>query len=357
MRIGDHHIGKSSDPYIIAEIGVNHDGSEPRARELLRQASDSGADAVKFQFFTADRLLSKGARLADYQRAAGASNAHSMLQELELPLTALARLVEHARSTGLDPIVTIFSIEHVPEMSRLPWAAFKTASPDIINRPLIDALCAVGKLLILSTGAATLEEVKQAAAWVGDCDYALMQCVSAYPTPIESAQLASIETLRQLGSAPVGYSDHTTDELTGALAVAAGATLLEKHLTYDRSANGPDHAMSLDPTAFRRYVDAARRAAAMLGERGKTVQDIERNVRDVARQSIVTTRALKSGSIIRREDLTVKRSAGGLAPALLPDLIGRTVRVDIASDTPLTRAHLQVEGEKPQRAELASRAV
>jgi N,N'-diacetyllegionaminate synthase len=342
MRIGDHHLRNSGDLYAIAEIGVNHDGSESRARKLIDHAVACGADAVKFQYFTAERLLSKAARLAQYQRDAGADDPFSMLRTFELPADAMGRLVEHARSLGLHPIVTVFSIEHVPVMAQLPWAAFKVASPDIINRPLIEALCDTGKPLIVSTGAALLEEVQQAAHWIGDREFALMQCVSSYPTPVESAQLASISVLREICNAQVGYSDHTTDELTGALAVAAGAALLEKHLTYDRTAAGSDHAMSLDPNAFKRYVEHARRAAMMLGERNKNVRDVEWNVREVARQSIVTTRPLQAGTIIQRGDLTLKRPAGGLPPNCLSDLIGRTIRVAVDADTLLTEEHIDM---------------
>lgn len=266
-----------------------------------------------------------------------------MLQGLELSLGTITRLAEHVLSIGLHPIVTVFSVEHVPEMRKISWAAFKIASPDIINRPLIDAVRASDKPVILSTGAATLEEIRQALTWVGDGHRALMQCVSAYPTPIESAQLGSIAALRESFDAPVGYSDHTIDELTGGLAVTAGAVLLEKHLTLDRSAKGPDHAMSLVPAAFRRYVEFSRRAADMLGERTKDIQVIERNVREVARQSIVTTRMLKAGTVIRQEDLTVKRPAGGLPPVALAEVIGRTVIVDVEADVPLTDAHLRAE--------------
>jgi N-acetylneuraminate synthase/N,N'-diacetyllegionaminate synthase len=342
VRIGNHHIGKSDDPYIIAEIGVNHDGSESLGRKLIDHAASCGANAVKFQYFTAGRLLSHDAKLAEYQRKAGATDAFSMLQKLELALESLASLAKHVLKAGLDPIVTIFSVEHVAEMQSIPWGAFKIASPDIINRPLIESLCATGTPLIVSTGAALLEEVQQAALWIGDREFALMQCVSSYPTPAESAQLASIGVLKEICNAHVGYSDHTTDELTGALAVAAGAVLLEKHLTYDRAAKGPDHAMSLDPSAFRRYVECARRAGQMLGERNKTVQSVEWNVREVARQSIVTTRPLKPGAIIQRGDLTLKRPAGGLPPHCLAELIGRTIRVAIDADSPLTVDHFNL---------------
>src|SRR5690349_7018121 len=252
VRIGNTRIGSPGQPYIIAEIGVNHDASETRAHELIDAAAAAGASAVKFQFFTAERLLSRAARLAEYQAAGGATDSFTMLKSLELPLPAMANLAQHVRSLNLHPIVTVFSVEHVAEIRQIPWAAYKVASPDIINQPLIEALAALGKPMILSTGAATMDDILKALAWIDPEQTALMQCVSAYPTPPNSAHLAAIRSLGKQFDLPIGYSDHTTDELTGGLAVAAGAALLEKHLTYDRAAKGPDHATSLDQPQFAR---------------------------------------------------------------------------------------------------------
>lgn len=346
MRIGKRLLEQAGPPYVIAEIGVNHDGSADRARELIVVAAEAGADAVKFQYFQTHRLLSQGARLADYQRRAGAADPFDMLRRLELPIDALAELARFARSRGIDPIVTIFSLEHVEPARQIDWAAFKVASPDLVNRPLLEALLETGTPLIISTGAATTEEVQQAMRWLGKSEYALMHCVSAYPTPDAAAHLAGIQALRNLADVPVGYSDHTTAEDTGALAVAAGAALLEKHLTHDRKAAGPDHAISLDPEQFARYVQAARRAGQMLGRTEKFVQDIERDVRQVSRQSVVTTRALKRGHVLEPKDLTLKRPGSGLPPSMLNELFGRRLAGDIAADTPLTESHLDGDRAK-----------
>lgn len=341
MKLGDRDIQQGAVPYIIAEIGVNHGGSPDRARELVSAAKDAGADAVKFQCFEAGRLLSRDARLAAYQRSAGASDAFDMLHKLELSLDALESLAKFARSIELDPIVTIFSLEHVAPACRIDWAALKVASPDIVNRPLLDALKTAEKPMILSTGAASAEEVEQAVSWMGRASFALMHCVSAYPTPDDAAHLGGIRALRDLADVPVGYSDHTTAEDAGALAVAAGATLLEKHLTYDRNAAGPDHAMSLEPPQLSRYVQAARRAALMLGEPCKAVQEIERDVRFVSRQSVAATRALEPGHVLERADLTLKRPGGGIAPSQLAETVGRRLRCAVAADAILTDEHLE----------------
>lgn len=358
MRIGDRPVGSSQAPFVIAEIGVNHDGSAATARDLVSAAAAAGADAVKFQYFTAERLLSRSSRLAAYQREAGASDPFAMLKALELSLDDLAGLADHARSRHVLPIVTVFSVEHATRMRGIAWAAFKTASPDIINKPLIDALGDLGKPMILSTGASTSAEVRQAAAWMKGRDFAIMQCTSAYPTPPDSAHLAAIPTLHDLVGVPVGYSDHTTEETTGGLAVAAGAVLLEKHFTLDRSAKGPDHAASLEPDQFGRYVKFARLAAQMRGEPRKIVHEIENDVRSVSRQSIVAVRDLKAGDVIRREDLTIKRPGNGLEPALLEQVIGSRLRTDVAADALLTQSHVMpgIDAQRGSNLNLPSHA-
>ena len=341
MRIGDRHIGDRHEPYVIAEIGVNHDGSAQRAMELVDFARQAGADAVKLQFFEAHRLLSGASRLAEYQKRAGAGDPHEMLRRLELPIEALRRIAGCAAESGLHPIVTVFSDEMVEAALSVEWAAFKTASSDIINRPLLDALAATGRPMLISTGAATLNELRQAVQWLGDHCFALLQCVTAYPTPDESAHLAGMRALQAVASVPVGYSDHTTSVDTGALAVAAGACILEKHITYDRKANGPDHAMSLEPAQFERYVRLARRAHAMLGRSSKQVIPIEQEVRQASRQSIVATRTLKSGHVIARPDLTIKRPGTGIEPWRIDEVVGRRLRGTVEADSPIVESDLE----------------
>jgi len=337
MRIGARTIAADQPPYIIAEIGVNHDGSAARAHDLIRAAADAGADAVKFQAFRANLLMSSAARLAAYQRKAGATDPVEMLSRLELRTPDLPRLIDAAHECGMHAIVTVFSLELVDEVGSLDWDAFKIASPDIINRPLIDALGGVGRPLIVSTGAADAMEVRRAIEWLEPgAPFALMQCVSSYPTSDHEASLGAIEALREMTDAPIGYSDHTTLVDTGALAVCAGAWLLEKHLTYDRNAAGPDHAASLDSAKFGEYVGLARRAHRILGDRAKHPLPSERDVRCVSRQSVVARRVIRTGETIRRDDLTIKRPGTGVEPWRIDELIGGRAARTIAADMPLT---------------------
>lgn len=335
MNIGDRPITPEHPPYVIAEIGVNHDGAVDRGIALIEAAQAAGADAIKLQMFQARRLLSSAAMLARYQADAGAGDAAALLQSLELDTDALRTLVEHARACGMDPIVTVFSVELVPDAESLDVAAYKIASPDLINRPLLEALAATGRSLLVSTGAATLAEVAETTRWLGARPHLLMQCVSAYPTRDDDAAIGGLRALCRVSPRALGYSDHTTAVDTGALAVAAGACVLEKHLTYNRRASGPDHAASLDPEQFTEYVRLAHRAWRMFGPAEKRVLEVEEDVRLVSRQSLTTTRDLSAGHVLSRDDLTIKRPGIGLPPAMLREIVGRPTRRAIAADMPL----------------------
>ena len=336
MKIGHRAIGPGHRPYVIAELGVNHDGGRDRALELVDAAHAAGADAVKVQWFEADRLLSRAARLAQYQHSGGARDPMAMLRALELAPDVVARIVHRAAGLGLGTIATLFSVEHVPAAVRCGFDAFKTASPDIVNRPLVEALAATGRPLLVSTGAATMAEVDMVASWLGTHEHLLMHCVSAYPTPDAMASLAGRAAMCRVHPTALGYSDHTTAEDTGALAVAAGACILEKHLTLDNRAAGPDHAMSLNPAAFERYVRLVHRAHRMLGPASKGVLRIERDVREVSRQSVTARCELPAGHVLESAELTIKRPGIGIAPWRLAETIGRRLARPVAADMPLT---------------------
>jgi N,N'-diacetyllegionaminate synthase len=352
MKIGKRQIGDSAPVYVIAEIGVNHDGSPKRAMELVEMAAEAGADAVKFQFFRTDLLLGRAAKLAAYQRAAGESDPVGMLRRLELGIEDLRPLAARARELGMHAIVTVFSVDLIAQAETIPWEAYKTASPDLIHEPLLRALAATGKPLIVSTGAATHGEVSRAFAWIGGDPAAFLQCVSSYPTRPEDASIRGMEGVRGATSPTtrVGYSDHTRDVDTGALAAAWGASILEKHLTYSKRASGPDHAASLEPAEFRVYASMARDESAMrqwangrlprgddprLGPPEKRVLECERDVRTVSRQSVTATRDLRAGGILAMADLIVKRPGTGLEPWRLRDLPGRRLRREVAADMPI----------------------
>jgi sialic acid synthase SpsE len=320
---------------VIAELGVNHDGDRDRALQLVDAARAAGADAVKVQWFEADRLLSRAARLARYQETGGASNPLDMLRGLELDPGVIAEIVEISRTAGLATIATLFSVDHVDDAVRCGFDAFKTASPDVVNRPLVEALVATGRPMLVSTGAATLAEVEAVTGWLGAHDHVLMHCVSAYPTPDDMACLAGRAAMCRINPNALGYSDHTMAQDTGALAVAGGACVLEKHLTLDRNAPGPDHAMSLDPHGFLQYVRLAHRAHRMLGAPTKAPLAIELDVREVSRQSVTARCELPAGHVIEPGELTLKRPGGGIEPSRLAETVGRRLARPVAANTPL----------------------
>ena len=329
-----------SSPFVVAEIGVNHDGDPARALELVDAAASSGADAIKMQWFEAKRLVSASADLVDYQKAAGETDPTGMLQRLELDRDAMVAVIDRARTHGLKSIVTVFSPELVPVAAELEWDAFKTASPDLVNRPLLEALAGDGRPLILSTGCSTIPEISDALDWVGRKNLALLHCVSSYPTPVADAALGGIPALAETFGLPVGYSDHTTDPCTGGLAVAAGASILEKHLTWNVDAPGPDHAASMSPGRFGEYVAFARRSALMFGRRTKHVLPSESEVRTGARQSLAFMRDLTAGTIITAEDLTTMRPGNGISPACLPEILGLRLARDVRRGTLIQRVDL-----------------
>lgn len=356
MNIGSTAIGQDR-PYIIAEIGVNHDGDPNRAVALTHAAAAAGACAVKLQYFRADLLMSKASALAAYQEAAGERDPWSMLRRLELSIDQMSRVVDAAHERGIHAIVTVFSTDLVPQAERLAWDAYKSASPDIVNKPLLSAMAASGRPLIVSTGAATIEEVARAAGWLRKhADrLAFLQCVSSYPTPDESAELGGIDAIAGVFQGPVGYSDHTPGIHTGARAIERGAVLLEKHLTYSKRAQGPDHEASLEPHEFADYVRAAREAWTARAARKprrfpeigrKRVLEIEADVRRLSRQSIIVRRDLPAGHTLTEADLTIKRPGIGIEPWCLDAVIGRRLSAPVAADMPIRESDLAGAAER-----------
>jgi len=321
--------------YLIAEIGVNHDGNADTAAQLIRAAADAGADAVKVQVFRADTLMSSAAGVADYQAAQGESDPSAMLKRLELSDDEFAKLRSLASELQIDFLATPFSLPDVDRVGPLEVDAVKIASPDAVNTPLLDAAATLGKPMIISTGTCDLAELQHAADNARATRGALLHCVSAYPTPMDQAGLGGIAALRDRFGCHVGYSDHTTAAQTGAWAVLAGACVLEKHLTLDRQAAGPDHAASQDPAGLAAYVQQVRQATAALGPIDKRLGPAECEVRQLSRQSVCTTRAMSSGHRLTGQDLTIKRPGTGIAAAALEQSVGRVLARDVEADRPL----------------------
>jgi sialic acid synthase SpsE len=328
LLIDGRSIGPTHPVFVIAEIGVNHDGSLRLARELVELAAACGADAVKLQIFTADNLMHASSQFAEYQQArVGDVDAAAMLRRYELDDAQISDLVGLIRKRGLVPIATPFSPADVAVIERLKLPAVKIASPDLVNRPLLSAAAKLGVPVIASTGAATMEEVATTCDWLSEWNtsFGLLHCVSSYPTPAADTNLCWIGELAGRFGVPIGFSDHTTDEIAGALAVAGGATIVEKHFTYDRRAAGPDHSASADPEQFATYVKLIRRAEVLRGSGSKRVLAVEEDVRRVSRQSLVIARDVPAGELLSEGDLTVQRPGLGIPAAQVQTAVGRRV--------------------------------
>jgi N,N'-diacetyllegionaminate synthase len=258
-----------------------------------------------------------------------------MLRRYELPPLELARLAILARERGLVPLATPFSFEDVDVIEHLGLPAVKIASPDLVNRPLLERVARLGRPMLVSTGAATMEEVDRCVAWLREwrATFALLHCVSTYPTPASEAHLSWIAELIERFDVPVGYSDHTTEAVAGALAVAAGACVLERHLTYDKTALGPDHAASSDGDEFAQYVRLIHMAERMRGGPGKRVLPIEQDVRAVSRQSLVLRCDVCAGEAIGESHLIVQRPGTGISAADVRRVLGRRARTPLKQGT------------------------
>jgi len=342
VRIGDALVGPGQRVYVIAEAGVNHNGDVETAKQMVDVARQVGADAVKFQAFRAERLVTRSASMADYQkdRAAGASNQYEMLRELELWPDAFAEIRTHCRQCGVAFLATPFAPEDVIMLAALDPVAIKTASSDLTNTPLLEAAIETHLPLIVSTGAAKGDEIDAGIAWLRQRDAAdrlvLLHCVSSYPTDPGDANLRRIAVLADRFGLPTGFSDHTAGVETGALAVAAGAVVIEKHFTLNRSQVGPDHSFSLEPDEVATYIRNIRQAEQMLGSGTLDCAECESQVRQLSRSSVVAAVDIAAGGVIRTDMLAVKRPGGGIEPSHLHELIGLAAAQDIPADTALT---------------------
>jgi N,N'-diacetyllegionaminate synthase len=323
--------------FIIAEAGVNHNGSIDLALRLIDVAKASGADAVKFQSFRADLLASRSAPKAAYQERtmAEGESQFEMLQRLELDAKAHQRMMDHCRQTGIQFLSSPFDLQSADLLAELGVQIFKVPSGEITNYPLLRHIARKCKPMIMSTGMSTLGEVEEAVNILlesGPAQLTLLHCVTEYPAPYAEVNLRAMQTLKSAFGLPVGYSDHTPGIEIAVAAAALGAEVIEKHFTLDRSLPGPDHAASLEPVELRQMVAGIRHVEAALGTGIKAPAPCELPNLQVARKSVVAARSLPSGHQLGSGDLEIKRPGNGLAPKLLPALIGRTLRGSVVKD-------------------------
>ena len=327
--------------FIIAEAGVNHNGDMELARRLVRIASECGADAVKFQTFRAEDLVTLDAPAAEYQtRNAGATRQFDMLKHLELLADWHEPLKAFSESLGIEFFSTPFSEAAVDLLAQIGVRRLKLPSGELTNKPLLEHAARTGLPIILSTGMGTLQEVQRAVEWIQlarpqnffkmDCEsLCVLHCTSNYPASSEALNLRAIRTMADALGLPVGYSDHSEGCGAAIAAVALGASVIEKHITFDKQAEGPDHLASMTAEEFVVFVREIREVERMLGDGIKLPHASEMNTLAVARRSIVAANALSAGHVVRREDLQLRRPAGGLEPCEIDLLEGRTLGQDL----------------------------
>lgn len=335
-KIGAATVGRGFPCFVIAEAGVNHNGSLGRAVQLVDAACEAGADAVKFQTFRADRLVSAGAPKAAYQRErTGAEETQrEMLRRLELSEEDHRALAAHCSERGILFLSTPFDEQSVDLLMSLGVPALKMGSGELTNLRLLRHAARQGVPLILSTGMANLDEVARAVQSVtaeGCTECALLHCVSAYPADPGSVNLRAMDTLRGRFGGPVGFSDHTRGIEVAIAAAALGAELIEKHFTLSRNERGPDHAVSLEPLELKAMIYAIRNVEKALGDGCKQPVEEERDVALAARRSLFTAVPLRAGTALTAEMLVARRPGTGLSPDRLDEWIGKTLQRDVAA--------------------------
>ena len=340
LNITGRALGPGHPCFVIAEAGVNHNGDPNVALQLIEAAAKAGADAVKFQTFTAQRLVSPSAPKALYQAAttgSGESQFH-MLRRLELSAQTHQRLMAESHRRGILFLSSPFDEDSANLLDQLGVPAFKIASGELTNWPLLAHIARKGKPIILSTGMSSLPEVREAVRVIRETGHtllALLHCVSNYPADPRDANLRAMHTMTEAFGVPVGFSDHTPGIDVALAAVALGACVIEKHLTLDRGLPGPDHRASLEPKEFLELVQGIRLVECALGHGRKEPAASEAATVAVVRKSLVSACDIGAGATLTRELITIKRPGTGLPPSALESVIGRTVRTTIPVDTVL----------------------
>ena len=327
---------------IIAEAGVNHNGSLHLAKQLVDMAADAGADIIKFQTFRSEKLVSRNARQADYQkRNIGASQQDdsqlSMLRKLELSPSDHLEIIQHCRQRNIRFFSKAFDLESIEFLHELHLGLWKVPSGEVTNYPYLRKVASFGEEVILSTGMCEMNDIEAALeVLLGNGlhkeQITLLHCNTDYPTPYEDVNLRAMIEIRNRFDVSVGYSDHTRGIEVPIAAVAMGASVIEKHFTLDRNMEGPDHKASLEPDEMKAMVNAIRNVESALGDGHKTISPSERKNMAVARKSIVAATRIKAGELLSEQNLTVKRPGSGISPMRWNEVIGQKAKHDFNED-------------------------
>lgn len=322
--------------YIIAEAGVNHNGSFELACKLVDAAKEARVDCIKFQTFKASKLVSHTAQKAEYQKATtGDSSQQDMLKKLELSFEEFMALKDYCDRVGICFLSTPFDFDSITFLNSLDMPFWKIPSGEVTNLPYLLAIAQTGKPVIMSTGMCNMEEIEDAVHALrnnGAGEIRLLHCNTEYPTPFEDVNLRAMLTMRDYFGCEVGYSDHTEGIEVPIAAVALGATVIEKHFTLDRNMEGPDHKASLEPGELAKMVSCIRNIEKAIGSGEKIPSPSEQKNIVVARKSIIARRKILKGDILTAENLTVKRPGVGISPMRWFDVLGTRAVRDFEED-------------------------
>lgn len=337
VKIGDRLVGDGQPCFVIAEIGSNHNQDFDLARRMIDGAAKSGADAVKFQTFSADNHYSKFTPGFSYLNN---TDTHSLIKALELDRTWHSQLKRHSEEQGMVFFSSPCDSDAIASLAALDIDTYKVASFDLTDTHLIAEMAAIGKPLILSTGMATWGDIQlavDAAAGQGNQDVVLLQCTSLYPAPANLSNLRAMSTMRQAFGKLVGYSDHTLGDHIALAAVAMGACMIERHFTLDRTLPGPDHAFAIEPAEMSEMMSRLREIESAVGDGLKNgPREEEREMAEKGRRSLYARVLIPAGTRISAEMLTIKRPGLGIHPSLEGQVIGRVARTDIEADRWIT---------------------
>lgn len=326
---------------IIAEAGVNHNGSLEMAKRLVDKAVEAGVDYIKFQTFKASKLVTKSAKQAEYQQkniGKGEDSQYQMLKKLELSPEDHEVLIAYCKERGIKFFSTAFDFDSIEYLHSLNLGLWKVPSGEVTNYPFLKRIAAYNEKTILSTGMCDMDDVRAAVKalyknGLSKDNLILLHCNTEYPTPFEDVNLKAMDALRNEFGVEVGYSDHTKGIEVPIAAVALGATVIEKHFTLDRTLPGPDHKASLEPDELKAMVSAIRNIEKAVGGDGtKHVSESERKNIAIARKSIVAACDIKAGDVFTEQNLTVKRPGSGISPMLWEEVLGQKAKKDFTED-------------------------
>ena len=322
---------------IIAEAGVNHNGSLELARQMVAAAAEAGADYIKFQTFIPEKLVAASAQKADYQKqnTREQESQLDMLRRLALRQEDFRELRECCHQHGIGFLSTPFDLDSIVFLDSLDMDFWKLPSGEITNLPYLVKIAGTGNPIVISTGMCELDEVRQAISCLeghGAGQISLLHCNTEYPTPMEDVNLKAMLTLAEVFHLPVGYSDHTRGIESPIAAVAMGAAVMEKHFTLDREMEGPDHKASLEPQELEELVSSIRNVEMAMGTGEKRPSESERKNINIVRKSIVAKRPIKRGEVLSEENLTVKRPGMGISPMRWYEFLGKEAKRDFVED-------------------------